>query len=196
MYLNQIKAELQQAADVLDRFLTDENNLALIQQAALLLAESFQQGGKVLSCGNGGSHCDAMHFAEELTGRYRENRPGYPAIAISDVSHLSCVSNDFGYDYVFSRYVEAVGQKGDVLFGLSTSGNSKNVLNAIQAAKQKGMKVIALTGKDGGQMAGLADVEIRVPHFGYADRIQEIHIKVIHILMMLVEFEMAKVEKK
>ncbi|MDK9560517.1 D-sedoheptulose 7-phosphate isomerase [Gallibacterium anatis] len=192
MYLTQIKAELTQAADVLDKFLSDDKNIELIQQAALIIADSFKQGGKVLSCGNGGSHCDAMHFAEELTGRYRENRPGYPAIAISDVSHLSCVSNDFGYDYVFSRYVEAVGQKGDVLFGLSTSGNSKNVLNSIEAAKAKGMKVIALTGKDGGKMAGLADVEIRVPHFGYADRIQEIHIKVIHILMMLIEFEMAK----
>lgn len=192
MYQQQILAELNEAAELLDKFINDKNNLKLIQQAALLLADSFKQGGKVLSCGNGGSHCDAMHFAEELTGRYRENRPGYPAIAISDVSHLSCVSNDFGYDYVFSRYVEAVGQKGDVLFGLSTSGNSKNVLNAIEAAKKKGMKVIALTGKDGGQMAGLADVEIRVPHFRYADRTQEIHIKIIHILMMLIEFEMAK----
>lgn len=192
MYLSQITNELNQAADVLDKFINDENNIKSIQEAALLLAKSFQQGGKVLSCGNGGSHCDAMHFAEELTGRYRENRPAYPAIAISDPSHLSCVSNDFGYDYVFSRYVEGVGQKGDVLFGLSTSGNSKNIINAIHAAKAKGMKVIALTGKDGGKMAGLADIEIRVPHFGYADRIQEIHIKVIHILMMLVEFEMAK----
>lgn len=192
MYLTQIKAELVEAQEVLAQFVNDENNIRLIQQAALLISNSFKQGGKVLSCGNGGSHCDAMHFAEELTGRYRENRPGYPAIAISDVSHLSCVSNDFGYEYVFSRYVEAVGQAGDVLFGLSTSGNSKNILNAIAAAKQKGMKVIALTGKDGGKMAGLADVEICVPHFGYADRIQEVHIKVIHILMMLIEFEMAK----
>ncbi len=192
MYLEQIKAELQEAADVLDKFMSDEKNIKLIQDAAMLIANSFKQGGKVISCGNGGSHCDAMHFAEELTGRYRENRPGYPAIAISDVSHLSCVSNDFGYEYVFSRYLEAVGQKGDVLFGLSTSGNSKNVLNAIKVAKEKGMKVIAMTGKDGGQMAGLADVEIRVPHFRYADRIQEIHIKVIHILMMLIEFEMEK----
>ena len=181
MYLAEIKAELQEAADLLDKFMNNEKNIQLIQDAALLIANSFKQGGKVLSCGNGGSHCDAMHFAEELTGRYRENRPGYPAIAISDVSHLSCVSNDFGYD------------KGDVLFGLSTSGNSKNVLNAIKVAKEKGMKVIAMTGKDGGAMAGLADVEIRVPHFRYADRTQEIHIKVIHILMMLIEFEMAKV---
>lgn len=194
MYQQQILAELQEARNVLDNFIKDEKNLKLIQDAALLISESFKNGGKVLSCGNGGSHCDAMHFAEELTGRYRENRPAFPAIAISDVSHLSCVSNDFGYDYVFSRYIEGVGQKGDVLFGLSTSGNSKNVLNAIQAAKAKGMKVIAMTGKDGGQMAGLADVEIRVPHFRYADRIQEVHIKVIHILMMLIEFEMAKSE--
>lgn len=192
MYLEQIKAELDEAASVLHQFINDANNITLIQQAALLIADSFKQGGKVLSCGNGGSHCDAMHFAEELTGRYRENRPAYPAIAISDVSHLSCVSNDFGYEYVFSRYLEAVGQQGDVLLGISTSGNSKNILNAITVAKAKGMKVIALTGKDGGKMAGLADIEIRVPHFGYADRIQEVHIKVIHILMMLIEFEMAK----
>ena len=185
MYFDQIKAELVEAQDVLNKFVSDDNNIKLIEKAAKLLAESFKNGGKVLSCGNGGS-------AEELTGRYRENRPGYPAIAISDASHLSCVSNDFGYEYVFSRFVEAVGKEGDVLFGLSTSGNSKNILNAIEAAKAKGMKVIAMTGKDGGKMAGLADVEIRVPHFGYADRIQEIHIKVIHILMMLVEFEMAK----
>ncbi|NBI13495.1 D-sedoheptulose 7-phosphate isomerase [[Haemophilus] felis] len=192
MYLNQIKSELNEAASVLDKFINDEKNISLIQEAALLIANSFKQGGKVLSCGNGGSHCDAMHFAEELTGRYRENRPAYPAIAISDVSHLSCVSNDFGYEYVFSRYLEGVGNKGDVLLGISTSGNSKNILRAIEVAKAKGMKVIALTGKNGGEMAGLADVEIRVPHFGYADRIQEIHIKVIHILMMLIEFEMAK----
>ncbi|KLV06740.1 MULTISPECIES: D-sedoheptulose 7-phosphate isomerase [Photobacterium] len=191
MYQDIIRAELTEAAEVLNRFLSDEKNIADIEAAAKLLAESFKQGGKVLSCGNGGSHCDAMHFAEELTGRYRENRPGYPGIAISDPSHLSCVSNDFGYEHVFSRYLEAVGMKGDVLFGLSTSGNSGNILKAIDAAKAKGMKVIALTGKDGGKMAGLADVEIRVPHFGYADRIQEVHIKIIHILIMLIEKEMA-----
>ncbi|MGF1872489.1 D-sedoheptulose 7-phosphate isomerase [Photobacterium indicum] len=192
MYQDLIRAELNEAAEVLTCFLSDDKNMADIEAAAKLLAESFKQGGKVLSCGNGGSHCDAMHFAEELTGRYRENRPGYPGIAISDPSHLSCVSNDFGYDHVFSRYLEAVGSTGDVLFGLSTSGNSGNILKAIEAAHAKGMKVIALTGKDGGKMAGLADVEIRVPHFGYADRIQEIHIKIIHILIMLVEKEMAE----
>ncbi len=192
MYQDLIRGELTEAADTLSRFLQDDANIEAIQKAAVLLADSFKAGGKVLSCGNGGSHCDAMHFAEELTGRYRENRPGYPAIAISDVSHISCVSNDFGYEYVFSRYVEAVGKEGDVLLGISTSGNSGNIIKAITAAREKGMKVITLTGKDGGKMAGSADIEIRVPHFGYADRIQEIHIKVIHILIQLIEKEMEK----
>ncbi|AWS52809.1 MULTISPECIES: D-sedoheptulose 7-phosphate isomerase [Providencia] len=192
MYQDLIRGELTEAAETLSNFLSDDANIAAIQQAAVLLADSFKAGGKVLSCGNGGSHCDAMHFAEELTGRYRENRPGYPAIAISDVSHLSCVSNDFGYEYVFSRFIEAVGMKGDVLLGISTSGNSGNIIKAIAAAREKGMKVITLTGKDGGKMAGTADIEIRVPHFGYADRIQEIHIKVIHILIQLIEKEMVK----
>lgn len=192
MYQKLIRGELTEAAATLDNFLKDENNIDAIRRAAVMLADSFKAGGKVMSCGNGGSHCDAMHFAEELTGRYRENRPGYPAIAISDVSHLSCVSNDFGYEYVFSRFVESVGREGDVLLGISTSGNSGNIIKAIEAARAKGMKVITLTGKDGGKMAGSADIEIRVPHFGYADRIQEIHIKVIHILIMLIEKEMVK----
>ncbi|HBO24407.1 MULTISPECIES: D-sedoheptulose 7-phosphate isomerase [unclassified Providencia] len=192
MYQDLIRGELSEAADTLSNFLSDDANIKAIEQAAVLLADSFKAGGKVLSCGNGGSHCDAMHFAEELTGRYRENRPGYPAIAISDVSHLSCVSNDFGYEFVFSRFIEAVGKEGDVLLGISTSGNSGNIIKAINAAREKGMKVITLTGKDGGKMAGSADIEIRVPHFGYADRIQEIHIKVIHILIQLIEKEMVK----
>ncbi|EGQ7664639.1 D-sedoheptulose 7-phosphate isomerase [Vibrio parahaemolyticus] len=190
MYQDLIRSELNEAAEVLNKFLSDDHNIAQIEAAAKMIADSFKQDGKVLSCGNGGSHCDAMHFAEELTGRYRDNRPGYAGIAISDPSHLSCVSNDFGYDFVFSRYVEAVGRKGDVLFGLSTSGNSGNILKAIEAAKAKGMKTVALTGKNGGKMAGLADVEIRVPHFGYADRIQEVHIKIIHIIIQLIEKEM------
>ena len=182
-----VRKELEEAAVVLNRFLDDEANINAIDAAAKLLADTFKQGKKVLSAGNGGSHCDAMHFAEELTGRFRENRPGYPAIAISDPSHLSCVSNDFGYEYVFSRYVEAVGSEGDVLLGISTSGNSGNIIKAVDAARAKGMKVILLSGKDGGKMADMADVEIRVPHFGYADRIQEVHIKAIHIMIQLVE---------
>ena len=190
MYQDLIRSELNEAAQTLAKFLSDDRNIQSIEDAAKLIADSFKAGGKVLSCGNGGSHCDAMHFAEELTGRYRDNRPAYPAIAISDPSHLSCVSNDFGYDFVFSRYIEALGNKGDVLLGISTSGNSANIIRAVAAARAKGMKVIVFTGKDGGKMAGTADVEIRVPHFGYADRIQEIHIKVVHILIQLIEKEM------
>ncbi|PCS21710.1 D-sedoheptulose 7-phosphate isomerase [Candidatus Enterovibrio escicola] len=190
MYQDLIRSELNEAVYVLDRFIKDDKNITDIEAAAMLLVNTFNSGGKVLSCGNGGSHCDAMHFAEELTGRYRENRPGYPAIAISDSSYISCVSNDFGYEFIFSRYLEAVGIKGDVLLGLSTSGNSVNILRAIEAAKAKGMESIILTGKDGGKIAGLADIEICVPHFGYADRIQEVHIKIIHILIQLVEKEM------
>ncbi|MCG8475217.1 MAG: D-sedoheptulose 7-phosphate isomerase [Cytophagales bacterium] len=182
-----IRGELGEAAEVLNQFMNNPENIASIEQAAHTLADSFKKGGKVLSCGNGGSHCDAMHFAEELSGRYRENRPGLPGIAISDPSHLSCVSNDFGYEFVFSRYVEAVGQEGDVLFGLSTSGNSANVVRAVEAAHRKGMKAVILSGKDGGKLAGMADVEIRVEGGKYADRIQEVHIKVIHMLILLVE---------
>jgi D-sedoheptulose 7-phosphate isomerase len=186
-HANLIAAELRQAADVLDRFLNDPAHLAAIEAAATLLAEAIRDGHKIISCGNGGSHCDAMHFAEELTGRYRDNRRALPAIAVSDVSHLSCTGNDYGFEFVFSRFVEGLGQPGDVLLGISTSGNSANVLRAAEAARARGMKVVALTGKDGGRLAPLADVEIRVPHPGYADRIQEIHIKVIHILILLIE---------
>jgi D-sedoheptulose 7-phosphate isomerase len=131
--------------------------------------------------------CDAMHFAEELSGRYRNDRKALPALSISDPSHISCVGNDYGYDHIFSRYIEAVGQKGDVLLAISTSGNSQNILKAIEAAKSKGMKIVGLTGKDGGKMATLCDVEIRAPHSNYADRAQEIHIKVIHSLIDFIE---------
>ena len=182
-----ISQELNEAQIVLQNFLSNEKNIADIEAAARLMADAIQNGGKILSCGNGGSHCDAMHFAEELSGRYRENRRALPAIAISDVSHISCVSNDFGYEYVFSRFIEGLGNQGDVLLGISTSGNSGNIIKAVEAARKKGMKVIILSGKDGGKLADKADVEIRVSHFGYADRIQEIHIKVIHILILLIE---------
>jgi len=182
-----IATELQEASLVLKNFLSDPENILRIEEAAAAIAYSVNSGHKIISCGNGGSHCDAMHFAEELTGRYRENRKAIPAICISDASHLTCVSNDFGYDFVFSRYIEALGTSGDVLLAISTSGNSPNVVKASQIAREKGMKVIALTGKSGGKLAPLADVEVRVPHMGYADRIQEVHIKIIHILILLIE---------
>lgn len=186
-----IAHELYEAARVLERFLEDPVQQAAIEAAARRMVQAIRQGKKIISCGNGGSHCDAMHFAEELSGRYRDDRRALPALAISDVSHISCVSNDYGYDAIFSRFIEGLGQPGDVLLAISTSGNSPNVLAAARVAHQRQMVVVALTGKDGGQLAQLADVEIRAPHAGYADRIQEIHIKVIHILIMLIEQEVA-----
>lgn len=186
-YASLIAAELNQAADVLQKFLNDEDNLKQIEAAAKAISNSIKQGGKVISCGNGGSHCDAMHFAEELSGRFRDNRPALAAVSISDASHISCVGNDYGYDKIFSRYIEALGQPNDVLLAISTSGTSKNVIHAIEAAKAKGLKVIGLTGKDGGSMKQLCDVEIRAPHSTYADRAQEIHIKVIHTLIHYIE---------
>ena len=185
-----ILSELEQASEVLYRFIEQQKEHNTISEAASLIAASLKQGGKIISCGNGGSSCDAMHFAEELTGRYRENRKAIPAISISDPSHISCVANDYGYKYVFSRYIEALGNTGDVLLAISTSGNSENVLEAAKEAKAKGMLVVALTGKDGGKLLPMADVCINIPHFGYADRIQEVHIKIIHILILLIEQSM------
>jgi len=189
---NIIKTELSEAASVLDRFLNDEKTFQVIEEAAKVLVKSFEEGGKVLACGNGGSHCEAMHFAEELTGRFRDERPAIPAIAIADPSHITCVSNDYGFEAIFSRYVEALGNKGDILLAISTSGNSVNVINAAKVAQHKGMKVIGLTGKTGGELAALSDVEIRTPMSTYADRVQEIHIKVIHILILLIEQNLKK----
>ena len=182
-----IRAELSEARAVLDRFLAEPAHLARIAEAAELMAQSLKNGGKILSCGNGGSLCDAQHFAEELSGRYRQDRRALAAIALTDASHLTCVANDYGFEFVFSRFVEALGRPGDVLLAISTSGNSPNILRAAEAAKAAGMTVVALTGKDGGPLAGLSDVEIRVPHTGFADRIQEVHIKVIHVLILLIE---------
>lgn len=184
-----ILKELDEARLVLDSFIKS-GGADQVAKAIDLMAQRLHQGHKLISCGNGGSHCDAMHFAEELSGRFRNNRPALAAISISDVSHISCVGNDYGFDYIFSRAVEAYGQSGDVLVAISTSGNSKNIVEAIKAAHAKSITVVALTGKDGGQIANLLsadDVEIRVPHFGYADRIQEVHIKVIHNLILGIE---------
>ncbi|KAA8477573.1 phosphoheptose isomerase [Arcticibacter tournemirensis] len=185
--MESIKQHFLEAQSVINKFLSDDENFRKIEEAGRILTESIKKGNKIISCGNGGSMCDAMHFAEELSGRYRNDRRALAAISISDPSHISCVGNDYGYPYIFSRMVEAIGQPGDVLFGISTSGNSENVLNAIEAAKNKGMKVIGLTGKDGGKMASLCDVEVRAPKSAYADRAQEIHIKVIHSLIDFVE---------
>ena len=177
-----IKYHFEQAKEILDLFST-EQNMQKISDAIEMLSVSLSQGGKVISCGNGGSMCDAMHFAEELSGRFRNDRRGLAALSISDPSHISCVANDYGYEYIFSRYVEAIGKEGDVLLGISTSGNSENVIKAVKTAKEKGIKTIVLTGKTGGQLADLADLEIRAPQSEYADRAQEIHIKVIHALI-------------
>lgn len=190
MYQNLINSEFNEFIFVLNNFIKNKINIESIEKAAILLSNSFKCGNKVLSCGNGGSHCDAMHFAEELTGCYRKKREGYPAIAISDVSHFSCVGNDFGFDYVFSRYIDSVGVSGDVLFAISTSGNSKNIINAINSANTKGMKVILLTGKNGGKIINNVDLKIIVSHGGYSDRIQEIHSIIIHIIIRIIEQEM------
>lgn len=187
MSLEIIKANLLEAQSVLEQFAQNQDNIDKIGQAAEFMTKAIKNGNKIISCGNGGSMCDAMHFAEELSGRFREDRPALPAISISDPSHISCVGNDYGFDQVFSRFIAGLGNKGDVLLAISTSGNSKNVLLAIEEAKKKGMKVIGLTGKDGGKMAALCDIEIRAPHSAYADRAQEIHIKVIHSLIQSIE---------
>jgi D-sedoheptulose 7-phosphate isomerase len=182
-----VKKHFEDAFNLLQQLLEDEAFMSNVGAAGALMANAVSKGNKVISCGNGGSMCDAMHFAEELTGRYRDNRPSLPAISISDPSHLTCVGNDYGFDYVFSRYIEGLGIAGDVLLAISTSGNSNNVLEAAKMAKAKGLMIVGLTGKDGGQLGPLCDVEIRVPWFGYADRIQEVHIKVIHCLIDLIE---------
>lgn len=196
MKQTRLLGHLQEAHALLEKVLADEALLAEVDKAGEILVESLKAGGKILSAGNGGSHCDAMHFAEELSGRYRDNRPALAAIAISDPSHITCVGNDYGFEFIFSRQVEALGRAGDVFLGISTSGNSANILAATRAAKERGMKVILLMGKDGGRIRGLADAEIIVPHFGYADRIQEIHIKFIHSLIDHVEIGLGHVETK
>lgn len=178
---------LNEAASTLSNFIANKDNLHKISEAGKLMANSILDGGKIISCGNGGSMCDAMHFAEELTGRFKNDRPALPAVSISDPSHITCVGNDYGYDYIFSRYIEAMGNQGDVLLAISTSGNSPNVIKAAEAALEKGMKVVALTGKTGGLLAKLADIEIRVEGGQYSDHAQEIHIKIIHILIEMIE---------
>jgi D-sedoheptulose 7-phosphate isomerase len=182
----QIQSAFAEMQTVLTAFSTPEN-FKRIDAAAECMADAVRKGGKIISFGNGGSMSDAMHFAEELTGRFRDDRPSIPALSISDPSHISCVANDYGYDHVFSRFIQGLGKAGDVLLAISTSGNSANVLRAAETGKALGMSVVALTGKTGGALAEISDIEIRVPHTGYADRIQEIHIKVIHLLIEGIE---------
>ena len=184
----QIQQQFEESSNILNEFQTEENFIK-IEEAVLIMANALQKGNKIISCGNGGSMCDAMHFAEELSGRFRDNRKGLAAVSISDPSHITCVGNDYGFDYIFSRYLEALGQEGDILLGISTSGNSKNVIFAVEKAKELGMKTIVLTGKDGGKLADLAELEIRAPFSQYADRAQEIHIKIIHNLILGIEKE-------
>jgi len=185
--IDYIRGNLVEAREALDHLINNEGELGNIQAAASLLIDALRGGQRVISCGNGGSMCDAMHLAEELSGRFRDDRPAMAAVAISDPSYISCVANDYGYEQVFARFVEGNGVAGDILFAISTSGNSPSVVLAAQAARAKGLKVIGLTGRPGSQLAHNADVCICTSAGRYADRVQELHIKVIHILIELVE---------
>ena len=178
---------LDEARRTLEEFMSSPSALDQIEKAAQICVEALRNGNKIISCGNGGSLCDATHFAEELTGRYRDSRCPLPAIAINDPAYMTCVGNDFGFQNVFSRYVEGVGSKGDVLLAISTSGNSQNVLDAVAKAQKKGMKVISLTSLGESKLSPLSDVAICTPRTAHSDRIQEIHIKVIHILTQCIE---------
>jgi D-sedoheptulose 7-phosphate isomerase len=184
-----IIATLNDSRDFLQRFMATESNIASIESAAGVLIETLRAGNAIYSCGNGGSMSDAMHFAEELTGRYRQNRRGLAATAISDAGHISCVANDFGYEYIFSRYLEARGREGDCLLAISTSGSSRNVIKAAEFARAHGMPVISLTGAAGSALGALATVDISAGKSAFADRVQEVHIKIIHILIELIERE-------
>lgn len=187
-----VLAALNDARDALDALISNEKTIEAVVAAAGLMADAVEGDGKVMSCGNGGSLCDAMHFAEEMTGRYRSNRRPYAALAISDASHMACVGNDYGYEEVFSRYVEAHGRKGDVLLAITTSGTSRNIVKAAEVARRKGVKVVALTGRDETPTTELADVSIVTPAGRWADRVQELHIKCIHILIELIERRLDK----
>ncbi len=182
-----IRHAFEEASSTLKAFLASPEALANVKRFADLAFETFQRGGLLLSCGNGGSMCDAMHFAEEWTGRFRGDRAALPAIAFSDPSQLTCIANDFGFDEVFARSVEAYGKQGDLLLAISTSGNSPNILRAVEVAREKGVTTIGLLGKGGGKLKDQVDVPIIVPVATTSDRIQEVHIKVIHIVIEATE---------
>jgi D-sedoheptulose 7-phosphate isomerase len=177
---------LNEAQQVLTEFLKSDV-VALIDDAATIMAEALRGGGKIISCGNGGSLCDATHFAEELSGRYRKDRKPYPAIAINDPAYITCVGNDYSFEDIFSRYIEATGKCGDVLLAISTSGNSEDVVRAVKAAKAVEMKVVSLTKIGQNKLSELSDVVLASPVSRFSDRIQEIHIKIIHILIQIIE---------
>ena len=182
-----VLGSLLEAREALDNLLKNDMLLETIVAAGAELALALKSGGRVFSCGNGGSMCDAAHFAEELSGRYRKNRPALAAAAITDVGHMTCVANDYGYEFVFSRYLEGHGRQGDFLLAISTSGTSKSILNAVTEAKLRGMKVIGLHGHPGSALGLMSDFDICTPGGLFADRVQECHIKIIHILIELVE---------
>ncbi|MES2528755.1 MAG: D-sedoheptulose 7-phosphate isomerase [Bdellovibrionota bacterium] len=184
--MSYILSSLQDAHKTLTTFIENKENITKIDQAINTFVTSFKNGGAVFSCGNGGSMCDSLHFAEELTGRYRKNRDPLPATGISEAGHITCIANDFGFEHIFSRYVQAWGKKGDTLLAISTSGNSANVIKAVEVAKAKGMKVVGLLGKDGGQLKSMVDVAL-VIDCPITDRIQEVHIKCIHIFIEGIE---------
>ena len=185
--INHIQAGLAEAKSALERLIADTRQLHNIESAAHLLSNAFKSGDRVFSCGNGGSMCDAMHFAEELSGRFRKDRTPLPAIAIADPSYLTCVANDYGYDQVFARYILGHGSAGGVLVAISTSGNSPSIVNAAKTAQEMGMRVIALTGRTSSTLERNADITICTLGGEFADRAQELHIKVIHIIIELVE---------
>lgn len=185
--INHIESSLREAQVALANLLQNKQAMQDVASAAEIIIQAFEKKSRVFSCGNGGSMCDAMHFAEELTGRYRLDRPALPASAISDASHMSCVGNDLGYEQVFSRYIEAHGRAGDCLLVITTSGTSKNVIRAAKAAKALNMKVIALTGRRNLELEAFSDVYVCTPGGNFADRVQELHIKVLHILIELIE---------
>jgi D-sedoheptulose 7-phosphate isomerase len=184
-----IRSSLLEAQTTLNKFIENEENVQKIEQAISVFVDSFRNKGRVFSCGNGGSMCDSLHFAEELTGRYRKDRAPLPATGISEAGHITCIANDFGFEHIFSRFVEAWGQKGDTLLAISTSGNSANVIKAVEVAKAKGMKIVGLLGKDGGKLKSMVDVPLIIP-CPITDRIQEVHIKCIHIFIEGIEREL------
>jgi D-sedoheptulose 7-phosphate isomerase len=167
--------------------LTNPAGLSFIEKAALSIVTCFQNGGKLLIAGNGGSLCDASHFAEELTGFFRGQRRALPAIVLNEPGHLTCVGNDIGFEYVFARALEAYGKQGDLFIGLTTSGQSPNMILAFQKAQELGLKTLAFLGKGGGKLRGVADLELVINGFATSDRIQEAHMVALHIMIELVE---------